>query len=151
MKYDKSITNIIVYTDGGSRGNPGQAAIGVVISSDKGVLGKYCERLGIATNNEAEYKAVIFALKKIKALFGKQTAKKMNIEVKTDSELIAKQLNGQYKVLDSKIQCLFLTVWNLKLDFKSVNITHIPREKNKEADSLVNEALDNINRNREMF
>ena len=151
MKYDKSITNIIIHTDGGSRNNPGQAAIGAVISSDKGVLGKYGERLGIATNNEAEYQAVVFALKKTKALFGKQTAKKMNVEVKTDSELIAKQLNGQYKVSDPKIQILFLTVWNLKLDFKSVNFVHIPREENKEADSLVNEALDDLNRNQKMF
>ncbi len=136
---------LIIYTDGGSRGNPGQAAGGVVFCNEKGqIIKKYSEYFGDnLTNNEAEYKALIFALKKIKALFGKKLAKNSEIEVKSDSELMVKQLKGEYKVLDSKIQSLFLEIWNLRFDFQKVKFRHIKREKNIEADKLVNEALDN--------
>jgi ribonuclease HI len=134
---------IIIYTDGGSRGNPGSSAIGVVFCNEKGeVIKKYSEQIGEATNNEAEYQAVIFALKKFKALFGNKLAGQSEIELRADSELLVKQLNGEYKILEPKIQTLFLAVWNLKLDFKKVKFKIIPREKNKEADRLVNEALD---------
>ena len=139
---------ITIYTDGGSRGNPGPAAIGVVFSNEKGqAIKEYSEFLGDdLTNNEAEYEAVIFALKKFKQLFGKKIAQESETELRSDSELLVKQLNGGYKVLDSKIQPLFLTVWNLKLDFKKVKFKLISREKNKEADRLVNEALDSTAR-----
>jgi len=135
---------IIIYTDGGSRGNPGKAAIGVVFCNEKGqVCKKYAEYLGNnLTNNEAEYQAVVFALQKFKALFGKKLAESSEVEMKMDSELLVKQLNGEYKVLEPKIQELFLKVWNLKIDFKKVRFSHIPREKNREADALVNECLD---------
>lgn len=134
---------IIIYIDGGSRGNPGPSAIGAVFCNQKGQkIKEYSEYLGEATNNEAEYKACIFALKKFKALFGKKLAKNTDIEIKSDSELLVKQLSGKYKILDPKIQLLFLEVWNLKLDFKKINFKSIPRDKNKEADRLVNEALD---------
>ena len=136
---------IIIYTDGGSRGNPGKAAVGVVFCNEKGQNFKeYAEYIGDGlTNNEAEYQAVIFALQKFKALLGKKIASESEVEIKSDSELMVKQLNGKYKILDSKIQNLFLQVWNLKLDFERVKFTQIVREKNKEADRLVNEALDN--------
>ncbi len=135
---------IIIYTDGGSRGNPGPSAIGAVFCNEKGeVIKKYSEFLGEATNNEAEYQAVIFALKKFKALFGKKLAESSEIEVRADSELLIRQLNAEYKILDPKIQPLFLAVWNLKLDFKKVKFKLISRENNKTADGLVNEALDN--------
>ena len=134
---------IIIYTDGGSRGNPGPSAIGAVFCNEKGdIIKKYSEVLGEKTNNEAEYEGVIFALKKFKALFGKKLAESSEIEVRADSELLVKQLNGQYKILEPKIQSLFLAVWNLKLDFKKVKFKLIPRGNNKEADRLVNEALD---------
>ncbi|HOK00442.1 MAG TPA: ribonuclease HI family protein [Candidatus Pacearchaeota archaeon] len=135
---------ISIYTDGGSRGNPGKAAIGVVFVNEKNqIIKKYSDYLGDNfTNNEAEYKAVIFALKKFKALFSKELAKNTEVTIFSDSELLVKQLNGEYKILDEKIQPLFLEVWNLKLDFKSVKFKLIKREKNKEADRLVNEALD---------
>jgi len=134
---------IIIYTDGGSRGNPGPSAIGVVFCNEKEQIVKsYSEYLGEATNNEAEYQAVIFALKKFKALFGKKLAKSSEIELRSDSELLIKQLNGEYKVLEPKIQQLFLTVWNLKLDFKKMKFRLIPRQKNQEADRLANQALD---------
>jgi len=135
---------IIIYTDGGSRGNPGKAGIGVVFCNEKEQeIKKYSQYLGDdMTNNEAEYGAVIFALKKFKSVFGKELAKKSEIEVRSDSELLVKQLNGEYKILNDKIQPLFLQIWNLKFDFGKVKFKAVPREKNKEADRLVNEALD---------
>ncbi|PIP25040.1 MAG: hypothetical protein COX34_00830 [Candidatus Nealsonbacteria bacterium CG23_combo_of_CG06-09_8_20_14_all_36_12] len=138
---------IIIYTDGGSRGNPGPAAIGVVFCNERGqVIKEYSEYLGEATNNEAEYEAVIFALKKFKALFGKKLAQNTEIEIRSDSELLVKQLAGKYKILEPDIQQLFLQVWNSKIDFKEVKFKLISREKNKEADRLVNEALDSTAR-----
>ena len=135
---------VVIYTDGGSRGNPGPAAIGVVFCNEKNQCFKnWSECLGDnLTNNEAEYQAVIFALQKFKALFGKKIAQNSEIEIKSDSELLVKQLNGKYKILDEKIQNLFIKVWNLKLDFKKVKFSLISRGKNVEADKLVNEALD---------
>jgi ribonuclease HI len=135
---------IIIYTDGGSRGNPGKAAIGVVFCNEKDQpIKKFGEYLGDnLTNNDAEYSAVIFALKKFKALFGKAIAEKSDVEVRADSELVVKQLNGEYKLENEKIQKFFIEIWNLKMDFNSVKFKHIPREKNREADRLVNETLD---------
>ena len=135
----------IIYTDGGSRGNPGKAAIGVVICNEKDQpLKKYGEFLGDAmTNNDAEYSAIIFALKKFKALFGKPLSAEAEIEIRADSELVVKQLNGEYRLENPKIQQFFIEIWNLKFDFKTIKFKHIPREKNREADRLVNEALDN--------
>lgn len=136
---------ITIYTDGGSRGNPGPAAVGALFCNEKGeVFKKYSECLGETTNNEAEYKAVILALKKFKALFGKKLAKNTEIELRSDSELLIKQLNGEYKILEPKIQLFFIVIWNLKLDFKKIKFKLISREKNKEADKLVNEELDGV-------
>lgn len=139
---------LIIYTDGGSRraagAGSGEAALGVVVCDEKGnVIKEYGERLGIKTNNEAEYEAVIFALRKIKALFGKEKTKKMEINFKMDSEFVMKQLLGEYKIEEERMFPLFIAVWNLKMDFAKVAFSHVPREKNKEADRLVNEALDN--------
>jgi len=144
---------IIIYTDGGSRGNPGKAAIGVVFYNQKNqLIKKYNHYLGDKiTNNEAEYQAVIFALKKFKALWGKQLAKNTEVEIRADSELMIKQLRGEYKILERTLQPLFLEIWNLKIDFKKIKFKLIPREKNKEADKLVNEALDSQTKNRELF
>lgn len=135
---------IIIYTDGGSRGNPGKAAVGFVFCNEKDqAIKKYSEYLGDGlTNNDAEYQAIIFALKKFKALFGKAIAKTSDVEIRADSELVVKQLNGDYRLENEKIQKFFIEIWNLKFDFKSVKFRHIPREKNLEADRLVNEALD---------
>src|SRR3989344_6887941 len=136
---------IIIYTDGGSRGNPGVSAIGAVIGS-KG----YAEFIGEGTNNEAEYKAVIFALKKAKALLGKEKIKQTEVKLHSDSELLIRQLNGEYKIMEPRIQQLFIEVWNLKIDFGKIQFTLIPREKNKEADRLVNEALDGQRENKSL-
>lgn len=134
---------IIIYTDGGSRGNPGEAAIGIVIKNEGGdTIKTYGEALGIATNNIAEYTAIVVALQKVKQLLGKERTKKTEIEFRMDSELAMKQLNGEYKIENEDLQPLFLKIWNLKFDFGKMSFKHIPREKNKEADKLVNEALD---------
>src|SRR3989344_3622128 len=140
----KDMKKIIIYTDGGSRGNPGKAAIGVVFCNEKGeIIKKFGEYLGDnLTNNDAEYHAVIFALKKFKSLFGKAIAQNREVEVRSDSELLVHQMNGKYKVENEKIQKFFMEIWNLKIDFKEVKFKAIPREKNNEADALVNQALD---------
>lgn len=134
---------LIIYTDGGSRGNPGPSAIGAAFVSfnDGAAARTYGERIPDGTNNEAEYKAVIFALKKAKQLYGKEKAKQMDVEVRADSELLVRQLNGAYKLSQKHIQELFIEVWNLKTDFKKVDFTHIPREQNALADKMVNEAF----------
>ena len=135
---------VIVYTDGGSRGNPGNAAIGVVFCNENGeVIKKFGEYLGDnLTNNDAEYHAVIFALKKFKAVFGKDSAKETELEIRSDSELLVNQMSGRYKVENEKIQKFFIEIWNLKIDFAGVKFVAIGREKNKEADAMVNQALD---------
>ncbi|MFH0852644.1 MAG: ribonuclease HI family protein [bacterium] len=138
----------IIYTDGGSRGNPGPAGIGVVICDGKGkAIKKYGETIGEKTNNEVEYEAVIFALKKVKALYGKEKTKASQVEIRLDSELVVKQLNHEYKIEEPNIQSLFLKVWNLTLDFGMIKFKAIPREENKEADRLVNQALDSAQGN----
>lgn len=132
---------IVVHTDGGSRGNPGPSALGVVIDID-GKRKEYGEYLGEGTNNEAEYAAVIFGLKKVRQLIGKEAAAKEKVEVRMDSELICKQMNREYKISDDRMKMLFMDVWNLTLDFKEVTFHHVPRAQNKGADAMVNEALD---------
>jgi ribonuclease HI len=135
---------ILVHTDGGSRGNPGPAALGVTLEGDKiGVKG-YKHYLGVKTNNEAEYEAVVFALQKIKQLIGKVAVKITRVEVHADSELVVRQLNGEYKIENEKLQPLWLKIWNEKLEFAGVTFRHIPREQNAAADKLVNEALDAV-------
>lgn len=130
---------IIMFTDGGSRGNPGPAGIGVYIET---LNKEYGECIGEATNNVAEYAALIFGLKKLKQLLGKNKTKQYEVECFLDSELVVKQLNHEYKLKEEYIQKNFVEIWNLMLDFKNVIFKHIPREKNKIADALVNEALD---------
>ena len=138
---------IVMYTDGGSRGNPGPAGIGVWIET----LGKkYGECIGTKTNNEAEYMALIFGLKKLKQLLGKG-AKQSEILCYLDSELVVKQLNHEYKLKEERIQNFFIEIWNLMLEFKGVKFAHVMREKNKVADALVNEALDEEAKQNNLF
>jgi ribonuclease HI len=130
---------IIMFTDGGSRGNPGPAGIGIWIET---LNKKYGECIGTATNNVAEYAALISGLKKLKQLLGKDKTRQYEIECRLDSELVVRQLNHEYKLKEEYIQKNFIEIWNLMLDFKSVKFYHIPREKNSIADALVNQALD---------
>ncbi|MFH1193491.1 MAG: ribonuclease HI family protein [bacterium] len=126
----------IIYTDGGARGNPGPAGIGIVIKADGKTVKEYGEYIGKATNNQAEYKALISALETVKNLGATE------VEIFMDSELIVKQIKGEYKVKHPGLAPLFLKVYNLRAGFKKFFVRHIPREKNKEADKLVNEAID---------
>lgn len=136
------MTKLVVYCDGGSRGNPGPAAIGAVIKDAGGnIIKKYGEQIGKKTNNEAEYASIIFALKKIKRLFGKKQTKNIEVAIKMDSKLAVSQLNGEFKIKEKDLMPLFIEVWNLKTEFKRIEFSAVPREKNKEADKLVNQAL----------
>ncbi len=141
MEKDK----IIIYCDGGSRGNPGPAAIGCFIemSNEQRVMKEYSKFLGMKTNNEAEYQAAIFALKKIKHLIGGKKTEKTAIEIRMDSELIVSQLNGKYKIKEKTLVPFFIEIWNLKQDFGEVKFVQVSREENKEADRLVNKELNN--------
>jgi ribonuclease HI len=127
---------LIINTDGGSRGNPGPAAVGVVFYDEGGqILARYKEYIGEATNNIAEYKALILALKKAKDFECEE------IECRLDSELVVRQLHGVYKVKDEKMRVLYAQVQEL-IFFKPIKFVHVRRELNKEADALVNAALD---------
>ncbi len=128
---------LIIYTDGGSRGNPGPAACGYTING-----AGYGEYLGVKTNNEAEYAGIIEALKKAKALVGKIKAKKTEVNVRMDSELLVRQFNNQYKITVDHLKPLYVEVHNLTLDFKKVTFAHVFREQNKAADAMVNKTLD---------
>ncbi len=135
----KTSEKLIIYTDGGARGNPGPASIGVYIPS---LQKKYSEAIGKATNNIAEYKAIVFALKKIKQIIGTKKTELTTVEIRSDSQLIMNQLSGFFKIKEAELFPYFIHIWNLKQDFGSVRFTHVPREENKVADALVNEALD---------
>lgn len=125
-----------LYTDGGARGNPGPAASGFVIYDDEKIIARKGKYLGVATNNQAEYNAILAGLEKAHQL-------KLNeLDCFLDSELVVKQLKLEYKVKNRDLAPLFLKVWNLSNKFKRIKFHHIPREKNKEADALVNEILD---------
>ncbi len=127
-----------IFTDGGARGNPGPAAIGIVAKKNEKVLFTHSECIGETTNNQAEYQAVITALDLAK----QHEVKKIAFYL--DSLLVVEQLNRRYKVKDKGLQRQFLEAWNRKQDFSSITFSHIPREQNEEADSLVNAALDDI-------
>ena len=129
---------IIAYVDGASRGNPGPASLGVVIQDAEGkILKTMSARIGTATNNVAEYYALIFALQEAIIMRADE------LLVYTDSELVARQFAGQYKIKEAALQQLFLLVTHLKQGLKRLAVSHVPREKNKLADEAANQALDN--------
>lgn len=134
---------IIAYTDGGARGNPGPAAIGVYITDEAGEMVKEAKQfIGNSTNNFAEYNAVLLAFQTLKSIFGSKT-KEMQFEIRLDSELVKKQLNSEYQIKEPGLVPMFIEIHNMRVSsFPNLILTHVPREKNKEADRLVNEALD---------
>jgi len=134
---------ITIFTDGGSRGNPGPAAVGAQIVDAKGtVVREVSEAIGNATNNYAEYHAVLRGLQAAVEVFGKST-KAMQVEIKLDSELVKKQLNGEYQIREPGLVPYFIEIHNMRVaSFPHLTLTHIRREFNKEADRLVNKALD---------
>jgi ribonuclease HI len=133
------MSEVIIFTDGGARGNPGPAGAGVVILQLGKVVSAFGKFLGGSlTNNWAEYEALILALHEAKRL-GLIDEK---VEIRMDSELIVKQMQGLYKVKDKNMKQQHAKVRELLLEFQHVHFKHIPREENSEADALVNEALD---------
>ena len=132
-----NFTRVTFHTDGGARGNPGPAASGAYSPE----LGEFKKFLGHATNNVAEYTAIIMALEAAVA-YQVEHPELQTVAMFMDSELAVKQLKREYKVKHPELQKLFLKVWNLTTKFKSVTFTHVRREFNKEADRLVNEAID---------
>lgn len=129
-----------IYTDGGSRGNPGPSASGAVLK--KMIDGKEVELervgryLGVTTNNQAEYMAIIIGLQRAVELGAKE------VEVVMDSELATKQLNGEYRVKNPDLAKRFLEIYHLRPSFSKITFRHVLRAKNKEADAVVNEVLD---------
>lgn len=131
------MSKVVIYTDGASRGNPGHAGIGVVIASEDGaVLREIGEYIGKTTNNVAEYKALIRGLEEAADL-GADT-----VQLSTDSELMARQLAGVYKVKADNLKPLYDQAVRLLRCFRKVSITHVMRELNKRADQLANEGVD---------
>jgi ribonuclease HI len=128
---------LVVHVDGGARGNPGPAAIGVVVSEPDGtVIDELGEQIGVATNNVAEYKALIRGLERARALGADE------IEIVNDSELVARQLTGAYKVKHPAMKPLYLDATEALRGFGAWRIRSVPRAQNAHADELVNAALD---------
>lgn len=131
------LSRATVFIDGASRGNPGPAAVGIVFQDGAGnALKNISVAIGLATNNVAEYCALVFAMQE--ALFMRVG----ELKVFTDSELLTRQFSGEYKVKEPTLRVLFLIVSHLKHGFKSVTVTHVPRERNTFADREANRALD---------
>jgi ribonuclease HI len=142
------IEHVRIYTDGGARGNPGPAGSGAVIKflhedgAEGEVLAALHAYIGETTNNQAEYQAIILGLQKAQELGAQR------VDLFMDSELAVKQLNGEYKVKNPGIAKKFLEVYRLLQGFQHVSIRHVPREQNREADALVNAAIDEYLKNR---
>lgn len=136
---DSVMERIVMYTDGGSRGNPGPSALGVFIET----LGvRYGEFLGNGTNNEAEYAAILSGMRRVVLEIGEARAREAHLECRMDSELAMRQLTGRYRVKHPRMKHWFDLIQAQKSSFVDVSFHHVLREKNKEADRMVNEALD---------
>jgi len=130
------LTQLIANTDGACRGNPGVSAIGVIIRTPTGqVVKSVCRAVGSMTNNQAEYHAVISALEEALKLGATE------LSLRSDSELVVKQLSGKYQVKNPGLEVLYTRVKMLETKFKSVKYQYIPRERNREADALANQAF----------
>lgn len=128
---------VVVHVDGGARGNPGPAAAGAVVSSPDGeVLDEAAETLGVCTNNVAEYRGLLLGLQRAQELGATE------VEVVNDSELVAKQVNGQYKVKHADMKPLHAAALQVLSGFDTWVIRSVPRAQNSHADALVNRALD---------
>ncbi len=130
---------VVICVDGASRGNPGLAAIGATIKDEQGrLIARISQGIGRTTNNQAEYRAVIAALEEAIRLGAGQ------VELNSDSELVVKQIKGEYRVKKAALKPLYQRVKQLQSGLESFTINHIPRQQNREADNLANKALDSI-------
>ena len=131
-----NIKKVLIHTDGVSRGNPGRAAIGVTIKDEQGkLITTISQPIGLTTNNQAEYRAIIAALEKAMELGAGL------VSVRSDSELVVRQIKGQYRVKKASLKPLYQKVIQLHSQLEKFDIRHIPREQNSEADRLANNAL----------
>ena len=129
--------SVVIHTDGGARGNPGPAGIGVVFFGEHGkIIQEFKAYIGEATNNVAEYKALVMALEQAHKLGFR------DLHINMDSELIVRQMQGVYKIKEPALQVLAKQVLALSNHFDKISYRHVVREKNKEADRLVNQAID---------
>jgi len=127
---------VVIFTDGASQGNPGLAAIGAIIKNEQGrIITSISQGIGRTTNNQAEYRAIIAALENAVSLGANQ------VDMRSDSELVVRQINGRYRVKNASLKPLYQEVKQLQSQLKDFTITHIPRQQNTEADSLANMAL----------
>jgi ribonuclease HI len=130
------IKKVVIKTDGRSQGNPGPAAIGATIKDERSkLIASISQPIGRATNNQAEYRAIIAALEKAIGLGADQ------VDIRSDSELAVNQINGRYRLKNPALKSLYQQVKQLQSHFKGFTITHIPRQQNREADSLAGKAL----------
>ena len=127
---------VVVHVDGGARGNPGPAAVGAVASLEGEVLAERSAYIGEATNNVAEYRALLLGLELAKELGARQ------VEVVNDSELVARQIGGEYKVKNAALKPLFLETMRALREFERWSVRNVRREQNERADELVNLELD---------
>ncbi|MFC1991297.1 ribonuclease HI family protein [Chloroflexota bacterium] len=126
----------VIFTDGVAEPNPGQAAIGATIKNEQGeLIASISEAIGYATNNQAEYRAIISALKKAIGLGI------IEVDIRSDSELVVRQINGKYRVKNASLKPLYQKVKQLQSQLTGFSIVHVPREQNKEADILAGNAL----------
>lgn len=136
MSFGSAESTAEIYIDGASRGNPGKSGLGVLIKDKQGNIHKIKKFLGTLTNNQSEYKALIAALEAAKEL------KKNRLKIYTDSLLLTNQINGNWRVSNPQITALHREAKGLITGFKHVEVNHVPRELNREADKLANEAID---------
>ena len=130
------IKRVVIHADGASLGNPGPAAIGATIKDEQGrLITTISQGIGRTTNNQAEYRAIIAALEKAIELGAKQ------VDIKLDSQLVVRQINGQYRVKNAALKPLYQQVKHLQSLLGGFTITHIPRQQNTEADNLAHMAL----------
>jgi ribonuclease HI len=128
---------VVVYVDGGARRNPGPSGVGVVITDPGGtVLARANDYIGVATNNAAEYRALLLGLERARELGARA------VEVVNDSQLVARQVTGQYRVKSADLRPLFEQARKALDEFDSWTVRSVPREQNELADELVNEAID---------
>ncbi len=133
---DMSVERALIAADGAARGNPGPAAIGATIKDERGkLIARISRRIGTATNNQAEYLALIAALERAISLGVKK------VDIYLDSELVVRQLNGKYRVKNTRLKSLFQEVKRLAGQLEAVTVTYVPRQQNTEADRLANMAL----------
>jgi ribonuclease HI len=131
------LQRVVVFVDGGARGNPGPAGIGVVIADDAGnELDRANDFIGVATNNVAEYRSLLLGLQRARALGARE------VEVVNDSQLVARQLTGEYRVKKDELRPLHAAALEALSGFDRWSVRSVPREQNDIADALVNEALD---------